>query len=92
MHEIQAILPTHVIVNFTKFYKDGSKNIDFSILAYFGASVIYFVTVSSNKEVSEQKMKNSLSFLQDSSYKKEIIDFSYTINEPFNNVGIRVVL
>ena len=49
-------------------------------------------TGPTNKRVSEQKMKNSLSFLQDSSYKKEIIDFSYTINEPFNNVGIRVVL
>ena len=70
----------------------GQKLWIFLLLAYFGVSVIFFVTVSGNKGDSEQKMKNSLIFLQDSSYKKEIIDFSYTINEPFNNVGIRVVL
>ena len=44
--EIQAILPTHVIVILTNFHKDRLKNVDFLLLAYFGASVIFFVTVS----------------------------------------------
>ena len=44
--EIQAILPTHVIVILTTFHKDRSDIVDFLLLAYFGASVIFFVTVS----------------------------------------------
>ena len=46
MPEIQAVLPTHVIVILTKFYRDKSKIVDSLSQAYFGASVIFFVTVS----------------------------------------------
>ena len=48
MLEIQATLPTHMIVILTKFHKDRLKIVNFSLLAYFGACVIFFVTVSKN--------------------------------------------
>ena len=49
MHEIQPILLTDETVILTKFHRDRPKIVDFLLLAYFGTSVNFFVTVSSAK-------------------------------------------
>ena len=43
---IQAILPTHLKFILAKIHKDKLRIEDFFIITYFGASVIFFVTVS----------------------------------------------
>ena len=44
--ETLAILPIHEIVIFTKFQINWTKIVDFSLIAYFGASVIFYDSVS----------------------------------------------
>ena len=41
-----AILPIHGIVIFTKFHMNWTKIVDFSLIAYFGASAIFYDSVS----------------------------------------------
>ena len=44
--EIQAILPTLKIVILTKFHENRAKIVEFLLATYFGAWVIFFMTVS----------------------------------------------
>ena len=43
---IQAILPTHGLVSWTKFHNDKARNVDFLLKLQFGSSLIFFRTVS----------------------------------------------
>ena len=43
--ETLSILPTHEIVIFTKFHTNWTKIVDFSLIAYFSASAIFYYSV-----------------------------------------------
>ena len=45
MAEILAILPTHGIIILTKFNGDWTKIVDFLLVVYFWASMIFFESV-----------------------------------------------
>ena len=45
--ETWAILPIHEIVIFTKFQVNWAKIVDFSLIAYFRTSAIFYDSVSS---------------------------------------------
>ena len=47
--EILAFQPIHEFVIFTKFYTNWAKIVDFSLIAYFGASAIFYDSVSTNQ-------------------------------------------
>ena len=40
-----AILPIHEIVILTKFHDDWTRIVDFSLIAYFRASLIFYASV-----------------------------------------------
>ena len=44
--ETLAILPIHEMVVFTKFHENWAKIVDFSLIAYFGACLIFYSPVS----------------------------------------------
>ena len=46
--ESWAILPIHEIVIFTKFQINWTKIVDFSLIAHFSASAIFYDSVFSN--------------------------------------------
>ena len=43
--ETLATLPIHEMVVFTKFHENGAKIVDFSLIAYFGACLIFYSPV-----------------------------------------------
>ena len=45
MAEILAILPTHELIILTKFDGDWTKIVDFLLVVYFWASIIFFESV-----------------------------------------------
>ena len=47
--EILPILPTHGLIILTKFDRDKIKIVDFLLVVYFWASVIFYESVSSFK-------------------------------------------
>ena len=51
-----AISPIHEIVILTKFHDDWTKIVDFSLIAYFRASLIFYASVFT-KSISETLSK-----------------------------------
>ena len=54
------ILPTSELVIFTKFHENWSKIEDFSLMAYFQASLIFFGTVSTVPKKMELALKYAI--------------------------------
>ena len=45
MAEILAVLPTHGLINLTKFDEDQAKIVDLLLVAYFQSSIFFLISL-----------------------------------------------